>query len=125
MFRGRECVESLARLHHKQRNTAYALCLKGKAHAEMVEYQASASAFEQCRRVDPNGLETMEVYRCGASQLQIQSLLHTAQVHCSARILYPIPHTARPYSRLKTDVFSVFQTAPCCGTCAKKPSWRT
>jgi hypothetical protein len=66
MFRGRECVESLARLHHKQRNTAYALCLKGKAHAEMVEYQASASAFEQCRRVDPNGLETMEVYRCGA-----------------------------------------------------------
>lgn len=90
MFRGRECVESLARLHHKQRNTAYALCLKGKAHAEMVEYQASASAFEQCRRVDPNGLETMEVYSTVLWHLRKEAeLAHLAQTLVSTDRLAP------------------------------------
>ena len=38
MFRGAECVSALSRLDPRQRDTGYALCLLGKAHAEMVAY---------------------------------------------------------------------------------------
>ena len=90
MFRGAECVASLSRLDARQRDTGYALCLLGKAHAEMVEYQESARAFERARRVDPTRLESCEVYSTVLWHLKRETRLsHLAQECVSVDRLAP------------------------------------
>lgn len=90
MFRGRECIDALSRLHPKQRNTGYALCIAGKAHAEMVEYPESARAFEQSRRADPTRTESCEVYSTVLWHLRRETRLsHLAQELVSIDRLSP------------------------------------
>jgi len=90
MFRGAECVAALSRLDARQRDTGYALCLLGKAHAEMVEYQESARAFERARRVDPTRLESCEVYSTVLWHLKRDTRLsHLAQECVSTDRLAP------------------------------------
>ena len=90
MFRGAECVSALSRLDPRQRDTGYALCLLGKAHAEMVAYPESARAFERARRVDPTRLESCEVYSTVLWHLKRDTRLsHLAQECVSCDRLAP------------------------------------
>jgi anaphase-promoting complex subunit 3 len=90
MFRGRECVEAVSRVHPKQRETAYVLSVLGKAHAEMVEYPESARYFERARRLDPCRLESREVYSTVLWHLKKEtSLSHLAQECVSIDRLAP------------------------------------
>ena len=79
-FRCREAVDALSRLPRAQFATGHALCMLGRAHAEMVEYGEAERAFARARAVDPHRLEGMEVYSTVLWHLKRETRLsHLAQ----------------------------------------------
>ncbi|CAH0548030.1 unnamed protein product [Brassicogethes aeneus] len=61
-FQSKEAVEQLTALPANQFDTAWVLCLAGRAHFEQTDYEASARFFGEVHAREPHRLDGMDVY---------------------------------------------------------------
>jgi anaphase-promoting complex subunit 3 len=62
MYRCQQSIACFGRLQPAQRNTGWVLTQLGRAHFEMVDYEAAEAAIKIARRIDPHRLDGLEVY---------------------------------------------------------------